>query len=113
MIKTSDVTGAGISSAQIKSLNNDSGGSNSQIKILDGNDDVSMALATPGSALGDIDDSISSMIKIVCPINITSLSHVLLPLALHPLTSIEFQKKDHLTLLQVILHSNPFFLFLS
>ena len=33
-------------------------------------------------------------------IGISSLSHVLLPLALHPLVSEEFKKKDHLTLLQ-------------
>lgn len=108
MINTSDVTGAGMSSAQIKSLNNDMGGNSSQIKILDDTDDVSMTLDTPGSARGAIENSASSMIKIVCPINITSLSHVLLPLALHPLTSIEFQKKDHLTLLQVILNFIPF-----
>ena len=34
------------------------------------------------------------------PIGIASLTHVLLPIALHPLVSEEFQKKDHLTLLQ-------------
>ena len=34
------------------------------------------------------------------PIGIASLTHVLLPIALHPLVSDEFQKKDHLTLLQ-------------
>ena len=34
------------------------------------------------------------------PIGIASLTHVLLPVALHPLVSEEFKKKDHLTLLQ-------------
>jgi hypothetical protein len=38
--------------------------------------------------------SISSLI------GIASISHVLLPLALHPLVSEEFKRKDHLTLLQ-------------
>ena len=33
-------------------------------------------------------------------IGIASISHVLLPLALHPLVSEEFKRKDHLTLLQ-------------
>jgi hypothetical protein len=33
-------------------------------------------------------------------IGLSSLAHVLLPLALHPLTSEEFKKKDHQTLLQ-------------
>lgn len=33
-------------------------------------------------------------------IGIASMTHVLLPLALHPLVSEEFKKKDHLTLLQ-------------
>jgi hypothetical protein len=36
----------------------------------------------------------------VCPLGLASLTHVVLPLALHPLTSEEFKKKDHLTLLQ-------------
>ena len=35
-----------------------------------------------------------------CPLSLPTLVHVLLPLALHPLTSEEFKKKDHLTLLQ-------------
>jgi hypothetical protein len=35
-----------------------------------------------------------------CPFSQSSLTHVLLPLALHPLASEEFKKKDHLSLLQ-------------
>ena len=35
-----------------------------------------------------------------CPLSLPTLVHVLLPLALHPLTSEDFKKKDHLSLLQ-------------
>jgi hypothetical protein len=104
LIKTSDAIGAGMCSAQIKSLNNEInlGGTNSQLKLLN-NNNISMTNGGghENEVTGIIEiDSASSSKNIPCPINITSLSHVLLPLALHPLTSIEFQKKDHLTLLQ-------------
>ena len=47
----------------------------------------------------DQDLSISAS-SITSLIRIASISHVLLPLALHPLVSEEFKRKDHLTLLQ-------------
>lgn len=57
--------------------------------------EIGTGTASPeGQDLSISASSISSLI------GIASISHVLLPLALHPLVSEEFKRKDHLTLLQ-------------
>jgi hypothetical protein len=61
---------------------------------------TSTAEATPGTA-SPVDPDLSiSPSSLSSLIGIASISHVLLPLALHPLVSEEFKRKDHLTLLQ-------------
>ena len=53
-----------------------------------------------GTASPEGQDLSVSASSISSLIGIASISHVLLPLALHPLVSEEFKRKDHLTLLQ-------------
>ena len=53
-----------------------------------------------GTASPEGQDLSISASSISSLIGIASISHVLLPLALHPLVSEEFKRKDHLTLLQ-------------
>ena len=58
------------------------------------------AATSEGSESSHNNNKNSNGSVLTCPFSLPTLVHVLLPLALHPLTSEEFKKKDHLTLLQ-------------
>ena len=84
------------SGASMLMIANSSGsGSNTQDVDTAAAAETGTGTASPeGQDLSISASSISSLI------GIASISHVLLPLALHPLVSEEFKRKDHLTLLQ-------------
>lgn len=77
--------------------NNTSSSSSSSSGTAEATAGAAQTAGTASPVEPDLSISPSSLSSLI---GIASISHVLLPLALHPLVSEEFKRKDHLTLLQ-------------
>lgn len=77
--------------------NNTSSSSSSSSGTAEATAGAAQTAGTASPVDPDLSISPSSLSSLI---GIASISHVLLPLALHPLVSEEFKRKDHLTLLQ-------------